>query len=138
MTLAEYARLKGVSRVAVWKAANFGRLKTSVGRDKHNRLYIADVAKADLAWEGRRAPAPRAVPPAGLGEPAGIAAPAASVVPPLAGSSANRAAGQARKEIARAALAEQEVIKRSGQVISIVEATDSMRAAYTICLLYTS
>jgi hypothetical protein len=147
MTLADYARHRNVTKMAVSKAVLSGRLSERtpdhegcIERDDKGRRYIADVALADREWEsGRRAPPP---PPRDRGpdRPAAerpcrterIFGKPPAGVPTLAASIALKEAAVARKEIARAEMAEFDVAKRRGQLLLKEQALGDLRDALVV------
>lgn len=126
MTLADFARRHGVSKMAISKAIASGRLSSCVARDERGRPSITDAELADLQWQGgRRAPAPR-------DRAVDRSAPLPDGVPALSTSVAVKEAATARKEQARAELAEFDLAKRRGQLIDKEQARGDMKDAYTL------
>ncbi len=152
MTLTEYAKRRGCSKVAVSKAISGGRLTASVGRDEHGRPLIVDADLADREWEERTRPrgdaappAPRVPAPSRAAEPvpahardqverASRAAPAPlpAGVPLYNVSQAVRAAASARREAAAADIAELELASKRGQLIDAEEARADVLAAFSL------
>lgn len=149
MTLTEYAKRIRVSTMAVSKAIACGRLAGSVARDQHGRPLISDPELADREWEAARR-APRL---AQRRSAHGMSTPSPDEraenlaralddigdrdlkpggVPTLATSVAIREAAAARKELARAELAEIEVAKRRGQTIPTEQAWRDVHDQYTL------
>lgn len=126
LTQAEYARHRGVSQVAVYKAVKAGRITLIDGK--------VDPAVADIQWEQntrQRADAPP--PPAGAGsqtEPDLLTAPASgeasasadrAAPPPApgAGQGDDYTSWRARREAADAAMAEHRLAEERGKTIRV-------------------
>lgn len=118
MTMADYARRRGVTPQAVSQAVRRGKLGKAVAR-VDGRAVIVDPDLADREW--------RITP--------GIAhAPVAAVAPPVddySTSRARREAAQARKEEALAELAEIQVAERRGELVSAAEARATVVDIFT-------
>lgn len=124
MSLAAYAKRRGVSSVAVSKAVSTGRLADSVVRDARGAPKIADPELADREWEENTRP--RAdKPSATLAPPAG-----ALDVPDYMESRARREAAAARREAAQAEMAELDLKERRGELIAVADVRAEVEARY--------
>lgn len=144
MTLTAYAKLRGVSTMAVSKAISTGRLSACVARDRAGRPSITDAELANQEWEAsRRAPslaarrAAHGMSPSSEEERSETLARALDdllpgQVPALATSVAIKEAAAARREVARAEMAELEVAKRRGQMMSKEQALRDIDDDYTL------
>ena len=143
ISLTSYAKLRGVSAVAVSKAVASGRLNASVVRDERGAPKIGDVELADREWTANTrpridhppAPAPPRHPDAMTGpaaprpeRPERARASAEPTTPLIAGvpdyneSRARREAAAARREAALADVAELDAGERKGELVSVAEA----------------
>lgn len=162
LSLTAYAKLRGVSTVAVSKAVASGRLAASVVRDERGAPKIGDVELADREWTSNTRPRidhPPAAPsiPASLraapADPPADPAPraerpdvqASRRVPPVPAprltndiapdyheSRAYREAAAARREAALADMAELDRDERKGELVSVEEARDDVINRFAI------
>lgn len=135
ITLSEYARRRGVSKVAVSKAIKAGRLRASVVFVS-GRPAIGDPELADTEWHQNTQPridqprkeARRAVPQATPRD----ADATAEDVPPYETSRAVREAAAARRENALADLAEIEVSEKLDEIVPVAEVEAYMADKFTV------
>ena len=123
MSLAAYAKRRGVSTAAVSKAVATGRLTDSVVRDPRGAPKIGDPDLADLEWGSNtrpRADKPSAAP----------TRPADLDVPDYMESRARREAAAARREAAQAEMAELDVAERRGELVAVAEIRAEVDARY--------
>lgn len=59
LTLTDYAKRRGVSKMSVSRAVSSGRLSRCVVRDATGKPRITDAALADQEWEANTDPTPR-------------------------------------------------------------------------------
>jgi hypothetical protein len=113
MTLTDYAKRRGVSKMAVSLAVKHGRLVKCIARDAHGRPCITDPELADREWLGNSdyTNAPQHDPGRKAPEPAASSAPPEES---LAGSAA-------REKHWKAKIAEIEFLDRSGELVSAKE-----------------
>jgi hypothetical protein len=126
MSLAAYAKRRGVSSVAVSKAVSTGRLTESVVRDERGAPKIGDPELADREWEENTRP--RVDKP--LTWPA--TSPEALDVPDYLVSRARREAAAARREAAQAEMAEIELAERKASLVPVAEARANMIDKFTV------
>ena len=141
MSLADYAKRRGVSAMAVSKAVAAGRLTASVVRDARGAPKIADPELADREWEAntrqrieRTASAPtarvlRLVPPVA---PSTVAEPLVARAPRGSAATTDYNESRARREAALAGIAELELTKRRGDLVQVNEARADVVARFTL------
>lgn len=142
ITLTAYAARRGVSPKAVSKAVAAGRLVESVVRDDHGDPKISDPVLADREWEANtrtRIDRPVTPPRAAVVPIPEVAArwtppdrPPSSDVPDYNESRALREAAAARREAAKADLAELDVAERKGELVPADEARAVLVDKFTI------
>lgn len=154
LSLAAYARRRGVSTVAVSKAIAAGRLADSVTRDARGAPKIADPDLADREWTANTRPSVNAPPSHAFVHRPGCrcgelnectcgltcycarwTAPPAPV--PVAAPLARRDVpdyneSRARREAALADMAELEVAERRGELVPVAEARADVVARFTL------
>jgi hypothetical protein len=124
MSLAAYAKRRGVSSVAVSKAVSTGRLTESVVRDERGVPKIGDPELADREWEENtrsRVDKPTASP---------ARSPEALNVPDYLVSRARREAAAALREEAQAELVQLELAERKGELVEVAEIRAEVEARY--------
>jgi hypothetical protein len=119
ISLAEFARRRGVSRAAVTQAIRAGRLRDSVGR-AGTKPVIMDVDLADREWSAGR-PAPPGV---RLAEPEVTRMPSArsALDEAAAAGVPSVAVSRARFEAVRVAIATMELTLKRGELVPVEEA----------------
>ena len=125
MSLASYAKRRGVSTAAVSKAVATGRLTDSVVRDPLGAPKIGDPDLADIEWCANTRPRsdhPSTAP----------VRPADRDVPDYMVSRARREAAAARREVAQAEMAEIELAERKASLVPIADARANMIDKFTL------
>lgn len=151
MDLSEYAKRRGVSKVAVSKAVASGRLRASVVRDDRGNPKIGDVDLADQEWaektrprvdnrptkpppvseQARKKPSPRAEPrhaPAPAPAPEKHASLVQASTPDYHESRAIREAAEARRAVALAEMAELDAAERRGDLVPVDQARSDVES----------
>lgn len=141
LSLTAYAARRGVSPKAVSKAVAAGRLVGSVVRDDHGDPKILDPDLADREWEANtRTRIDRPIVESRT-QPTPIMQPTPRVVPVIRVSTdvpdynvsrALREAAAARREAAKAELAELDVAERRGELVPADEARAVLVDKFTI------
>ncbi len=124
MSLAAYAKRRGVSSVAVSKAVSTGRLTQSVVRDERGAPKIGDPELADREWEENTRPRVDK-PPTSLATSTD-----ALNVPDYLVSRARREAAAARREETQADLAQLDLAQRRGELVSVADIRAEVEARY--------
>lgn len=130
LSLRAYARRRGVSAEAVSKAVSAGRLDKSVTR-VNGAPKIADPDLADREWREHTAERP---PPTSHTPPPtrALAEPPDPSVPDFHAARARREEASARRESARAAMAEMDLATRRGQLIDVDQARRDVIGRFAI------
>lgn len=161
ISLTEYAAHRGVSKMAVSKAVESGRLRDSVVRDDSGAPKIRDVELADREWAANTRPRARPAqdqrhtgqPPAAQAvgaaaeptpprlppapEPRAKQAPAAPArsdlepPPDYQESRARREAAEARRASANADMAELDLLERRGELVPAEQARADVQSLLT-------
>lgn len=133
LSLAAYARRRGVSHVAVSKAIASGRLSASVIRDERGAPKIADPDLADREWSANTRPRVDRQPADPRPHPAAPPAPATEAPRQRPGPRVpDYNESRARREAALADMAELEVAERRGSLVPVDEARAEVQQRYTL------